>query len=59
MVLFQADNLTSEIYNIDWYNTNNLKMSKFVLFWQTQSQIPLKMSGAGIIKVTRSVMLQV
>jgi hypothetical protein len=29
------------------------------LFWQTQSQIPLEMSGAGIIKVTRSVMLQV
>jgi hypothetical protein len=51
--------LTSEIYNIDWYNASDLKICKFVLFWLTQAQIPVQMSGAGVVKVNRPVMLQV
>jgi hypothetical protein len=59
MIWFQADNLTSEIYNIDWYNTKNLKICKFVLFWLARSQTPVQMSGVGIVKVNRQVLLQV
>jgi hypothetical protein len=58
-VLFQADNLTLQIYNIDWYNAKNLKICKFVLFWLAQSQTPVQMSGAGLVKINRQVLLQV
>jgi hypothetical protein len=51
--------LTSEIYNMDWYNTKNLKLRTFVLFWLTQKQTPVQLSGAGIVKGIRPVMLQV
>ncbi|KAH0808349.1 hypothetical protein GEV33_014442 [Tenebrio molitor] len=54
----EADNLSLAIYSIDWYNTKNLKICKFVLFWLAQSQTPVQMSGAGIVKVNRYVLLQ-
>ncbi|KAJ3632640.1 hypothetical protein MTP99_009634 [Tenebrio molitor] len=55
----EADNLTLEIYNIDWYNTKDLKVWKFVQFWLAQSQTPVQMSGAGIVRVNRQVLLQI
>jgi hypothetical protein len=58
-VSFQADNLTLQIYNIDWYNAKSLKICKFVLFWLAQSQTPVQMSGAGLVKINRQVLLQV
>ncbi|KAJ3632642.1 hypothetical protein MTP99_009636 [Tenebrio molitor] len=55
----EADTLTAEIYNLDWYNARDLKICKFVLFWLTQAQTPVQMTGAGIVKVNRPVMLQI
>jgi hypothetical protein len=57
--MFQASNLTSAIYNIDWYNTEDLKIKRFILFWLQRTQMEVQMSGAGIIKISRPVLLQV
>jgi hypothetical protein len=57
--MFQASNLTSAVYNIDWYNTEDLKIKRFILFWLQRTQMEVQMSGAGIIKISRPVLLQV
>ncbi|RZC34027.1 hypothetical protein BDFB_010713, partial [Asbolus verrucosus] len=45
IALFQAEKLVFEIYSIDWYNSNALRIRKFVLFWLIKAQIPLLMTG--------------
>jgi hypothetical protein len=56
---FQTENLAVEIYNIDWYNARSLKIHKFVLFWLAQAQIPVQISGAGILMLNRALVLRV
>ncbi|XP_068902921.1 odorant receptor 43a-like [Tenebrio molitor] len=55
----EASNLASAVYNIDWYNTKNLKIRRFILFWLQKTQTAVEMTGAGIVKVNRPVLLQV
>ncbi|XP_063913207.1 odorant receptor Or2-like [Zophobas morio] len=59
LVEIEAEQLSYAIYNIDWYNAKLPKNRKFVLFWLRQTQIPLEMTGAGILKINRPVMLQI
>ncbi|EFA04733.1 uncharacterized protein LOC103314627 [Tribolium castaneum] len=55
----EAEKLSFEIYSINWYETKNLKIRKFVLFWIMQTQIPVQMSGGGMLIVNRPLVLQV
>lgn len=51
--------MVNEIYNVDWYNSDDPKVRKFVLFWLMKAQDPLRMSGGGLLNVDRTVFLQV
>jgi hypothetical protein len=44
---------------MDWYNARSFKIHKFLLFWLAQTQIPVQMSGAGILTLNRPLMLRV
>ncbi|XP_068902925.1 odorant receptor 43a-like [Tenebrio molitor] len=58
-VEIESENLALEIYNMDWYNARSFKIHKFLLFWLAQTQIPVQMSGAGILMLNRPLMLRV
>ncbi|XP_008199314.2 uncharacterized protein LOC103314628 [Tribolium castaneum] len=55
----EAEKVAFAIYGIDWYNSKSLRIQKFVLFWLMHAQIPVQMSGAGMLNITRSQMLQI
>ncbi|KAH0821598.1 hypothetical protein GEV33_001193 [Tenebrio molitor] len=57
-VEIESENLALEIYNMDWYNARSFKIHKFLLFWLAQTQIPVQMSGAGILTLNRPLMLR-
>ncbi|RZC40286.1 7tm 6 domain containing protein, partial [Asbolus verrucosus] len=54
----EAENLVNEIYNIDWYNTNNSKISTFIIFWLMNAQKIPRMTGIGLLYVTRDTYLR-
>ncbi|KAJ3645160.1 hypothetical protein Zmor_022842 [Zophobas morio] len=58
-VEIEAEKLANEIYCLDWYNSPNLKIRKFVLFWLMKAQKPVQMSGGGLMTVNRNVFLQI
>ncbi|RZC33373.1 7tm 6 domain containing protein [Asbolus verrucosus] len=55
----EAEKLIFEIYNIDWYKSNTLRIRKFVLFWLIKAQIPVLMTGAEFLQINRSMLPQI
>ncbi|XP_044267779.1 uncharacterized protein LOC123013370 [Tribolium madens] len=55
----EAEKLALQIYFINWYETKNLKIRKFILFWLMQAQVPVRMTGGGMLIINRSLMLQI
>ncbi|EFA04731.1 odorant receptor 7a [Tribolium castaneum] len=55
----EAEKLLTQIYEVNWYETPNLKIRKFILFWLMQAQVSVETKGAGLLVVNRSLMLQV
>ncbi|XP_064212959.1 uncharacterized protein LOC107397885 [Tribolium castaneum] len=55
----QAEKLITQIYDINWYDSPNLKIRKFILFWLMQAQVSVQIKGAGVLVLNRPLMLQV
>ncbi|XP_044268810.1 uncharacterized protein LOC123013990 [Tribolium madens] len=55
----EAEKLVFHIYNINWYETRNLKIRKFILFWLMQAQVPVQLTGGGMLTINRTLMLQI
>ncbi|KAH0809398.1 hypothetical protein GEV33_013390 [Tenebrio molitor] len=50
----EAENLSGEIYNINWEATDSLKVRKHILFMLMKSQEPLSITGGGMLHVNRN-----
>ena len=55
----EIENLVCSIYGIDWYNTNDKKILTFVIFMIMNAQKSLYITGMGLFRVNRTVLLQV
>ncbi|EEZ97777.1 uncharacterized protein LOC107398752 [Tribolium castaneum] len=54
----EGEKLAMDIYFMNWYETSSLKIRKFILFWLMRAQIPLQMTGGGMLVVNRPLVLQ-
>ncbi|RZC31775.1 7tm 6 domain containing protein, partial [Asbolus verrucosus] len=54
IIFSQAQNLSDEIYNVNWEITSDTKIRKHILFMLMKSQIPLSITGGGILHVNRN-----
>ncbi|KAJ3656696.1 hypothetical protein Zmor_015749 [Zophobas morio] len=55
----EIENLVCSIYGIDWYNTNDKKILTFVIFMIMNAQKSLYITGMGLFRVNRTVLLQI
>ena len=56
---FQAEGLTDVVYDVDWYNATGSKIPRHIMFMLMKAQRPLRLTGAGLFNVDRSMFLQV
>nr|XP_015836874.1 PREDICTED: uncharacterized protein LOC103314856 isoform X2 [Tribolium castaneum] len=55
----EAEKFENRIYDIEWQNTKDLNIRKFIIFWLMKAQKSIHMTGAGLFQVNRNVLIQI
>ncbi|XP_063906765.1 uncharacterized protein LOC135125254 [Zophobas morio] len=55
----KAEGLTDVVYDVDWYNATGSKIPRHIMFMLMKAQRPLRLTGAGLFNVDRSMFLQI